>query len=195
MPWPGWSYPNFGLSCSITIPGTIHCGDRSGPLPHPGPQVSIFHRDNVEGFKAGALNLALELTSRRAEIIAVIDSDYQVDPDWLRIAMPAHSRTPGRAGTVPAGLPRWWRQPFQAVDFREYAGFFRIGMVERRHNAIVQHGTMCLMRREALEAVGGWAVWSITARRHRTGTAPVRGRLCSPLYSALLRARANARYL
>ena len=41
---------------------------------------------------------------------------------------------------------------------REYAGFFDIGMVERNEvNAIVAHGTMCLIRREALIAAGSWS--------------------------------------
>jgi cellulose synthase/poly-beta-1,6-N-acetylglucosamine synthase-like glycosyltransferase len=40
----------------------------------------------------------------------------------------------------------------------EYAGFFDIGMVERNEvNAIIVHGTMCLIRRVALEAAGGWS--------------------------------------
>jgi hypothetical protein len=41
---------------------------------------------------------------------------------------------------------------------REYAGFFDIGMVERNEaNAIIVHGTMCLIRREALMSAGGWS--------------------------------------
>jgi hypothetical protein len=41
---------------------------------------------------------------------------------------------------------------------REYAGFFDIGMVERNEaNAIVVHGTMCLIRREALISAGNWS--------------------------------------
>ena len=40
----------------------------------------------------------------------------------------------------------------------EYAGFFDIGMVQRNEaNAIIVHGTMCLMRRAALISVGGWS--------------------------------------
>ena len=40
----------------------------------------------------------------------------------------------------------------------EYAGFFDIGMVERNEkNAIIVHGTMCLMRRAALDAAGNWS--------------------------------------
>jgi hypothetical protein len=40
----------------------------------------------------------------------------------------------------------------------EYAGFFDIGMVQRNEeNAIIVHGTMCLIRRSALDAAGGWS--------------------------------------
>ena len=40
----------------------------------------------------------------------------------------------------------------------EYAGFFDIGMVQRNEaNAIIVHGTMCLIRRAAIEAAGGWS--------------------------------------
>ena len=40
----------------------------------------------------------------------------------------------------------------------EYAGFFDIGMVQRNeHNAIIVHGTMCLIRRAAMDMAGGWA--------------------------------------
>jgi len=44
----------------------------------------------------------------------------------------------------------------------EYAGFFDIGMVHRNErNAIIQHGTMTLVRRSALDALGGWAQWCV----------------------------------
>jgi hypothetical protein len=40
----------------------------------------------------------------------------------------------------------------------EYAGFFDIGMVQRNEqDAIIVHGTMCLIRRAAMEMAGGWA--------------------------------------
>jgi cellulose synthase/poly-beta-1,6-N-acetylglucosamine synthase-like glycosyltransferase len=37
----------------------------------------------LKGFKAGALNFALARTDNAAEIVAVIDSDYQVESNWL----------------------------------------------------------------------------------------------------------------
>src|SRR5207248_8112054 len=49
------------------------------------PNVTFTHVDGLEGYKAGALNLALEsLTDPRAELIGVLDSDYLVDPAYLR---------------------------------------------------------------------------------------------------------------
>jgi len=52
---------------------------------------------------------------------------------------------------------------FKRMCFWEYAGFFHLGMSQRdRHNAIIQHGTMALIRRSALESVGGWGEWCIT---------------------------------
>ena len=51
---------------------------------------------------------------------------------------------------------------FKAMCHAEYRGFFHIGMVTRNErNAIIQHGTMTLVRRTLLERIG-WAEWCIT---------------------------------
>ena len=45
----------------------------------------------------------------------------------------------------------------------EYRGFFHIGMITRNErNAIIQHGTMTLVRHSVLKDLGGWAEWCIT---------------------------------
>src|SRR5262249_1143091 len=45
----------------------------------------------------------------------------------------------------------------------EYRGFFYIGMITRNErNAIIQHGTMTMIRRRVLEQVGAWSEWCIT---------------------------------
>ncbi|MET0508439.1 MAG: glycosyltransferase family 2 protein, partial [Burkholderiaceae bacterium] len=49
----------------------------------------------------------------------------------------------------------------QMMNF-EYDGFFRIGMHHRNErNAIIQHGTMTLVRASALRANGDWSQWCI----------------------------------
>jgi hypothetical protein len=51
---------------------------------------------------------------------------------------------------------------FKRLMFWEYAGFFQLGMVTRNErNAIIQHGTMTLIRAAALRGAGGWAEWCI----------------------------------
>ena len=105
----------------------------------------------LPGYKAGALNQALALTDEAAEWIAVVDADYVVDPGWLR---QVHDRLLDPAvGLVQA--PQAHRQvsahPMARMMNWEMEGFFRIGMHHRNErNAIIQHGTMCLMRAAAL---------------------------------------------
>jgi cellulose synthase/poly-beta-1,6-N-acetylglucosamine synthase-like glycosyltransferase len=48
-------------------------------------RASVLPRSAAAGFKAGALNYALERTDPKAEImVAVIDSDYQVEPELAK---------------------------------------------------------------------------------------------------------------
>ncbi|MDX2143396.1 MAG: glycosyltransferase [Rhodospirillaceae bacterium] len=157
-------YPNFEVIVldnntsdeSLWRPVASHCEAL-------GPKFRFYHFDNMKGFKAGALNKALELTDPSAEFIGIIDSDYQVAPQWLRSVLPGFADD--KVGIVQA--PQDYRDAneslFKGLLYEEYTGFFRIGMVERNeHNAIIQHGTMCVIRRKAMDDVGGWAEWCIT---------------------------------
>ncbi|MDP2326070.1 MAG: glycosyltransferase, partial [Gammaproteobacteria bacterium] len=110
-----------------------------------GARFRFFHVAPLAGFKAGALNYALAHTAPEAAVVAVIDSDYVVTPDWLRHLVPAFANP--KLAIVQA--PQDYRDPldnaFKASCYAEYAGFFRIGMVTRNErNAIIQHGTMTL---------------------------------------------------
>ncbi|MCK6371978.1 MAG: glycosyltransferase, partial [Gammaproteobacteria bacterium] len=129
-----------------------------------GERFRFFHVAPLAGFKAGALNFALRHTDPGATVIAAIDSDYIVEPSWLRELVPAFAEQP-RLAIVQA--PQDYRDgeqsAFKAACYTEYAGFFAVGMVTRNErNAIIQHGTMTLVRRAALEQVGGWGEWCIT---------------------------------
>ena len=128
-----------------------------------GERFRFYHEDQLEGFKAGALNLALTHTSPSAAVIAVLDADYQVSPHWLRRLVPYFRD--GQVDIVQA--PQDYRDgadsTFKGFCHAEYRGFFHIGMpVRDARNAIITHGTMTLLRREALEAAGGWSPLSIT---------------------------------
>ncbi len=128
-----------------------------------GPQFRFYHFDGMQGFKAGALNKALELTDPAATFIGVIDSDYQVSPEWLNTTVPAFSDPQVALVQAPQDYRDSNESLLKQCCFEEYRGFFHVGMVERdQHNAIIQHGTMCMVRRSALIEVGGWAPWCIT---------------------------------
>ena len=123
-----------------------------------------FHHVNpLEGFKAGALNFALEHTAADAELVAVIDSDYIVKPEWLRECTLYFDDTEVAIVQAPQDYRDGSTNAFKAMMYSEYAGFFGIGMVNRdARNAIIQHGTMTIVRRAALTDVAGWSEWCIT---------------------------------
>jgi cellulose synthase/poly-beta-1,6-N-acetylglucosamine synthase-like glycosyltransferase len=123
-----------------------------------GDRFKFVRADELAGFKAGALRLAIVHTAADAEVIGIIDADYVVHKDWLRDLMPLF-RDP-RVGLVQA--PQDHRDGERSLMHYamngEYAGFFDIGMIQRNEfNAIIAHGTMCLVRRTAIEAAGGWS--------------------------------------
>ncbi|MBI1205332.1 MAG: glycosyltransferase [Rhodopseudomonas sp.] len=152
-------YPN--LECVVVVNNTPdpamwlpveqHCESL-------GERFKFVLANKLEGFKAGALRLAMMHTAADAEIIGVIDADYVVTPDWLRDLVPMFDDA--RVGLVQA--PQDHRDGDRSIMHHamnaEYAGFFDIGMVQRNEvNAIVVHGTMFLVRRTALESAGGWS--------------------------------------
>jgi exo-beta-1,3-glucanase (GH17 family)/glycosyltransferase involved in cell wall biosynthesis len=156
-------YPNF--ECVVVINNTpdpafwepveAHCRTL-------GERFKFIQVDKLAGYKAGALRVALEHTAADAEIIGSIDADYVVEPNWLKDLVPLFADA--RVGFVQA--PQDHRDGDRSVMHcamnAEYAGFFDIGMVQRNEvNAIVMHGTMILIRRAALEAVGNWATDTI----------------------------------
>src|SRR6185312_4224269 len=123
-----------------------------------GDRFKFLNADKLAGFKAGALRLAQAHTAPDAEIIGVIDADYVVQSDWLKDLVPVFADP--RVGLIQALQDHrdGARSLMHSAMNGEYAGFFDIGMVQRNeHNAIIVHGTMCLIRRKALEEAGGWS--------------------------------------
>ncbi|BAS11721.1 xyloglucan glycosyltransferase 4 [Arthrobacter sp. Hiyo8] len=109
------------------------------------------------------MNWAAGHTDPEAELIGVVDADYQVRPDWLRKTV-GHFTEP-RTGFVQA--PHAYRDHagsrFRRWANWEYAVFFTTGMAAlNEHNAGLTVGTMSLIRRAALEEAGGWAEWCLT---------------------------------
>ncbi len=127
-----------------------------------GPRFRFFHVAPLAGFKGGALNYVLERTAPDAQIIAVIDSDYCVEPQWLKHMVPHFSDPQIAVVQSPQDYRDGGESLFKKLCFAEYKGFFHIGMVTRNdRDAIIQHGTMTMIRRSVMQALG-WADWCIT---------------------------------
>ena len=126
---------------------------------NPNCSVKLFQLGRWPGFKAGALNYALEQTDPRAKIVAIFDADYQVSPTWLADLAPHFASENVTVVQSPQAHRGWSKTSVQRFMNWEYDGFFRIGMHHRNvRNAIIQHGTMCLVRKASLLQVGGWAL-------------------------------------
>jgi exo-beta-1,3-glucanase (GH17 family)/glycosyltransferase involved in cell wall biosynthesis len=127
-----------------------------------GKHFRFFHLEPWPGYKAGALNFGLKETDPRAEVVAVIDADYEVRADWLA-TLTGHFHDPKVAVVqCPQAHRDFEHNRFRRMTAWEYDGFFRIGMHHRNErNAIIQHGTMTMVRRTALEGTGGWSEWTI----------------------------------
>ena len=127
-----------------------------------GKHFRFFHLEPWPGYKAGALNFGLKETDPRAEVVAVIDADYEVRADWLA-TLTGHFHGPKVAVVqCPQAHRDFEHNRFRRMTAWEYDGFFRIGMHHRNErNAIIQHGTMTMVRRSALEGTGGWSEWTI----------------------------------
>jgi exo-beta-1,3-glucanase (GH17 family)/cellulose synthase/poly-beta-1,6-N-acetylglucosamine synthase-like glycosyltransferase len=127
------------------------------------PNFKFFHLPKWPGFKAGALNYGLTQTDPDAEVIATIDSDYIVKANWLADLAPHFADPTVALVQAPQDYRDGNGDLFKRMCFWEYAGFFFLGMKTRdEKNAIIQHGTMALIRRSALVDAGGWAEWCIT---------------------------------
>ncbi|MGH8617984.1 MAG: glycosyltransferase, partial [Burkholderiales bacterium] len=127
-----------------------------------GARFRFFHLDRWPGFKAGALNFALRETDARAEVIGVVDADYVVDTGWLRTLTGHFDDAQVAVVQAPQAHRGYENSFFQRMCNWEFDGFFRVGMHHRNErNAIIQHGTMTLVRRAALAGHDGWAEWCI----------------------------------
>ena len=123
----------------------------------------FFHVAPLPGAKAGALNFLLTQMAPDAELIGVVDADYQSRPDFLARLVPffadprlGYVQTPhdyrGYEDSAYLSACHWEYTPVNKVDYpgiSEYGGAFTIG-------------TMCLIRAEALRRAGGWAEWCLT---------------------------------
>jgi hypothetical protein len=127
-------------------------------------EAKFAHLENWPGYKSGALNYALrEMTDPRAEIIGVVDSDYQLKPGFLRRCTPLFADAWVGFTQAPQDYRGWTRSRYYRRLFYSYQYFFAVSQPSRNErDGAIFAGTMGLIRRVALEQLGGWNEWCIT---------------------------------
>ena len=126
-----------------------------------GPRFRFLHVEGLPGAKAGAMNWARPFMDPRAEFIFVVDADYVVEPDALRVAF-SHV-TDSRIGLVQ--FPQEYRNTGPgnlglSLDFRHFfSGYMNFA---NRLGCVPSTGTLSLIRVSALETVQGFNTGVIT---------------------------------
>ena len=128
-----------------------------------GERFCFVHLMGVQGAKAGALNEALRRTSPDVELVAVVDADYQVRPEWLRRTVGHFADESIAFVQCPHAYRSFHRSRFGRMADSEYRVFFETSMVAyNERDAALTVGTMSVIRRTVLQDVGGWAEWCLT---------------------------------
>jgi cellulose synthase/poly-beta-1,6-N-acetylglucosamine synthase-like glycosyltransferase len=127
--------------------------DRYAALGHP---VKYLHRDNREGFKAGAL--AEGLKTAKGEFVAIFDADFVPPPDFLRKCI--HHFTDPAVGMVQT---RWTHLNRHYSLLTEVEAILLDGHFVLEHSGRSRsgvffnfNGTAGMWRRCAIDEAGGW---------------------------------------
>ena len=126
--------------------------------------VKFAHLEKWPGYKSGALNYALRhLTDPRAELIGVVDSDYQLEPGFLRACAQAFADPWIGFVQAPQDYRGWQQAAYYRRLYHSYRYFFSISQPARnQRDGAIFAGTMGLIRRVVLDELGGWDEWCIT---------------------------------
>jgi cellulose synthase/poly-beta-1,6-N-acetylglucosamine synthase-like glycosyltransferase len=122
-----------------------------------GPRFQFMHLEPWPGYKAGALNEATRRLPSDVSVLGIVDADYIVKPGFLS-AMVGHFAD-ARVAFVqtPQDYRDWRDSGYLRGLYYSYKYFFDVSMPSRANrNAIIFAGTMGLIRRSALEGIGGW---------------------------------------
>ncbi len=126
-----------------------------------GVKFKFYHVENLRGFKAGALNWLMKKVNPKSKYVAIIDADYQSDPDFLvttvndftdqKIAFVQLPQAYSNVSELNRGL---------AI---EYEYFFDNYMIKAQNLECVNAtGTLGMFNIEMLKKLGGFNTSTIT---------------------------------
>ena len=140
-----------------------------------GLPIAYIHRDNREGFKAGALQEGLK--SARGEFVAIFDADFIPPADFLRNTVPYF------ADSKMAMVQTRW-----SYINRNYSKLTEVEAILLDGHFVVEHsarfrsglffnfnGTAGIWRRAAIEDAGGWQHDTLTEDTDLSYRAQLRG--------------------
>ncbi|HKS83148.1 MAG TPA: cellulose synthase family protein [Candidatus Acidoferrales bacterium] len=149
-----------------------NCVERQRAL---GVPISYIHRDNREGFKAGALQEGLK--SAGGELVAIFDADFIPQPDFLRRTVPYFQES-----HLAMVQTRWSyiNRNYSALTEVEAIlldGHFAIEHSSRYRSGLFFNfnGTGGIWRRSAIEDAGGWQHDTLTEDTDLSYRAQLRG--------------------
>lgn len=127
-----------------------------------GENYKFVHIDKITGFKAGALNYVNNHNiDKNAEIIAIVDCDYIVDPNFLNETV-GYFKDPN-VGIVQAPQSYYNVNSYNIGLAYEYRSFFTLVMHQaQRLNLVTFTGTMGLIRSDLIKYGLKWNEWCIT---------------------------------
>jgi cellulose synthase/poly-beta-1,6-N-acetylglucosamine synthase-like glycosyltransferase len=140
-----------------------------------GVNIAFLHRDNREGFKAGALQEGLR--SATGEFVAIFDADFIPPADFLRRTAPYFSDA-----KLAMVQTRW------SYINRDYSALTEVEAILLDGHFVVEHcsrsrsglffnfnGTAGIWRRSAIEDAGGWQHDTLTEDTDLSYRAQLRG--------------------
>ena len=139
-------------------------GDRARRTGSQMSHLAVRRRDEPVATRTKGAVLAWAMPYLRGDVVGAIDADTQVDPTFLERAMRAWERDPSAAALQVARWPRngpvSWLTRAQAeeqlMDMTSQCGRWATdGTAELRGNGM-------FVRRNDLEAIGGWSVTALT---------------------------------
>src|SRR2546421_2864174 len=122
-----------------------------------GERFHFIHLEPWPGYKAGALNEATRRLPQDVSILGIVDADYLVKPGFLKEMVGHFADERVAFVQTPQNYRDWRDSGYLRGLFYSYRYFFDVTMPSRANrNAIIFAGTMGLIRRSALERIGGW---------------------------------------
>jgi len=140
-----------------------------------GVPITYIHRDNREGFKAGALQEGLE--SAAGELIAIFDADFIPPADFLRRTVPYFAEA-----NIAMVQTRWSYVNRHHSKLTEAEAILLDGHFAIEHSSRFRsrlffnfNGTAGIWRRSAIEDAGGWQHDTLTEDTDLSYRAQLRG--------------------